>query len=85
MEAIDATKLDGPSGHELQSFFSRRRRILGAVAGMVMSLALAASIVRSEVYALPGGIGFAFRHEIATEVRFQIGKIERRLYDPSRP
>ncbi len=85
MEAIDAKKSDGLSGHEIQSFFSRRRRLLGAVAGMVASLALAATLVRSELYALPGGVGFAFRHEMATEVRLQIRKVKRRFYDPSRP
>ena len=81
MEATDSEKLIGSSGHEIRPSY-RRRRLLGAVAGMVTSLALAALIARSEFYAAPGGVGFAARHEIATAIRFQLGRFERHFQNP---
>jgi len=49
---------------------------------MVVSLTLAALIARAELYAVPGGVGFAARHEIATAIRLQIGRIERHFHNP---
>jgi uncharacterized protein YqhQ len=49
---------------------------------MVVSLTLAALIVRAELYAVPGGVAFAARHEIATAIRSKIGRIERRFHNP---
>ena len=81
MEATDAKKSSGSSGPQTQPSY-RLRRLLGAVAGMVVSLTLAALIARSELYAVPGGVAFAARHEIATAIRSKIGRIERHFDNP---
>jgi len=69
-----------PAGR-VKSFFFRRWRLLSAAAGVAVSLALAAIIVGSELDALPGGVGWAFRHKVATVILLEIGKILRCLDD----
>jgi hypothetical protein len=69
----------------MRKIFSRRYRLLVALLGMVASFGVAVMIVRSEVYALPGGIGFAFRQQIVSGLRAQVAKAKSYLYDSSSP
>jgi len=56
--------------------FSSRQRLLTAVGGMLVTLVLAGAIVRSELYALPGGIAYGCRHEVVTAIHCEIGKLK---------
>jgi hypothetical protein len=58
------------------SDFSYRQRLLTSVAGMVVSLVLAGTIVRAELYALPGGIAYACRHDVVTAIHSEIGRLK---------